>query len=516
MYCKTCGTLLQNGTCPKCGACGNGGGGSALAILAVIPAFLLALVFLIAPFFKTLLLSMKNYSPARGIFGSAWVGFQNFSKVTEGVYFSGLLGNTFLQGMLCLLAGAVVVFLLTGCAAFIKNKWLRCGFLSIILLPVILPMHLFVTKILPMAWLMSPAWYRLVPVLNEMLRIAPLAVLAGSFALSGGFAWKRVWFVTLCYAGLRLALLLFPDMQMQLATYNPAVYETADVLSTFSYRTGMMNADYSSGAAVYILQLVLNLLPWLAGCIGLLMITGSHGRTAQRLNSNQRAAVLPAGIIGASVLAIVVGVLLSLLATFFLRMECRVFGSILFSAACCLAAAVFALGLAYPMIAGNGMVSAVALVLGLFLLPLCSNWMGLSLHTREMQMINTLWGVLFQNATWGILAAFGLAAAADGRRELDGKAFALRILPPAIAFLGIGFCFFYTDAYLYPLLFLNDKTMYPLTMILREILVTGGAAMSAEPMPPALSRLLSLSYLVPAVVGLAGIWIGTLTIQKEK
>lgn len=508
MYCKTCGTPLQNGICPKCGA--GKSGGSALAILAAIPAFFMALFFLIVPFFKTLLLSVKHYSPAQGLLGSAWAGMQNFAKVASGAYFPKILGNSFMQGLLCLLAGAVVVFLLTCCAALIKNKWLRCGFLSVILLPVILPMHLFV-DILPQAWRMSPALYRLVPVLNEMLRIAPLAVLAGCFALSGSFSQKRVWFVTLCYIALRLVLFLFPDMQMQLATYNPVVYETADVFGTFTYRTGLVNADYSAGAAAYVLQVLLNLLPWLAGGALLLLVTKQRGDAAWQIGSVNQ----PVGILGGSVAAVVIGALLSFLATFFLRMEMHIFGSILFSFACCLAAAVFALGLAYPMLAGDRIISGIALAFGLVLLPLCSNWMGLYLHAREAGTINTLWGALFQNATWGIIAAFGFFVAAGGRHGLGGKTLALRLLAPGIAFLGIGFCFFFTDAYLYPMLFLSDRAMFPLTMVLREILLSGTAMMADGQLPSELAQLLQMSYVVPVVVGLAGIWLSALPIRKD-
>ncbi len=41
--------------------------------------------------------------------------------------------------------------------------------------------------------------------------------------------------------------------------YNGATYETADVISTYVYRRGLMEANYSYGAAVGIFQSVIAL-----------------------------------------------------------------------------------------------------------------------------------------------------------------------------------------------------------------------------------------------------------------
>ena len=42
--------------------------------------------------------------------------------------------------------------------------------------------------------------------------------------------------------------------------YNPAIYETADVLSTYVYRRGLIDADYSFATAVGVFQSVLSLI----------------------------------------------------------------------------------------------------------------------------------------------------------------------------------------------------------------------------------------------------------------
>ena len=42
--------------------------------------------------------------------------------------------------------------------------------------------------------------------------------------------------------------------------YNPAIYSTADVIQSFVYRRGILEADYSYAAAVGLLNSVINLL----------------------------------------------------------------------------------------------------------------------------------------------------------------------------------------------------------------------------------------------------------------
>ena len=40
--------------------------------------------------------------------------------------------------------------------------------------------------------------------------------------------------------------------------YNPSTYETADIISTFVYRKGLLNSEFSFGAAVSLLNSVIN------------------------------------------------------------------------------------------------------------------------------------------------------------------------------------------------------------------------------------------------------------------
>lgn len=52
--------------------------------------------------------------------------------------------------------------------------------------------------------------------------------------------------------------LLSANTEFILLTYNPAVYETADVIGTFVYRDGLLGGNFSSGTAVGIFTSVIN------------------------------------------------------------------------------------------------------------------------------------------------------------------------------------------------------------------------------------------------------------------
>ena len=49
------------------------------------------------------------------------------------------------------------------------------------------------------------------------------------------------------------------SFQKILLLYNPRIYETADVISTYVYRRGLLGQEYSFGAAVGLFNNLVNL-----------------------------------------------------------------------------------------------------------------------------------------------------------------------------------------------------------------------------------------------------------------
>ena len=84
--------------------------------------------------------------------------------------------------------------------------------------------------------------------------------------IDGAGRWKQAIHITLPSLSETIVILLIMRMGSLVAVgyhkiilmYNPAIYETADVISTFVYRRGLLEADYSYSSAVGLFNAVIN------------------------------------------------------------------------------------------------------------------------------------------------------------------------------------------------------------------------------------------------------------------
>src|SRR5699024_12440555 len=60
----------------------------------ILPAFLYFLIFKYFPMY-VIQISFKDFTPAEGIFNSAWIGFEHFTRFFESYYFWYLIKNKF-------------------------------------------------------------------------------------------------------------------------------------------------------------------------------------------------------------------------------------------------------------------------------------------------------------------------------------------------------------------------------------------------------------------------------------
>lgn len=128
---------------------------------------------------------------------------------------------------------------------------------------------------------MEPGWFRPVYVISEIWQqcgwgsIIYLAALAGvdsqlyeAAAIDGAGKWKQLIHVSIPGIApvisiqllLTVGKLLTVGYEKILLLYTGATYSTADVISTYVYRRGLMEANYSYGSAVSIFQAVMALI----------------------------------------------------------------------------------------------------------------------------------------------------------------------------------------------------------------------------------------------------------------
>lgn len=77
-----------------------------------LPAFLWMIFFVFVPFVSNVIMSLQDYSVSKGIFGSEFVGFDNYIFFFSMDGFWSLLGNTLLLNLLVLLIGFPAAILL--------------------------------------------------------------------------------------------------------------------------------------------------------------------------------------------------------------------------------------------------------------------------------------------------------------------------------------------------------------------------------------------------------------------
>ena len=128
-------------------------------------------------------------------------------------------------------------------------------------------------------FLAEPEWFRTIYIgsgiwqgvgWNSIIYIASLSQinteLYDAAKIDGAGRWKQVWHVTLpgivptiiIMLILRVGSIMTIGHEKVILLYNPAIYETADVISTYVYHKGLLESNFSFSAAVGLFNSVIN------------------------------------------------------------------------------------------------------------------------------------------------------------------------------------------------------------------------------------------------------------------
>ena len=111
---------------------------------------------------------------------------------------------------------------------------------------------------------------------NSIIYMAALASVDQEFyeaaTIDGANRWSQTLHVTLpCISStivitliLRLGSIMSIGFEKVILLYSPSTYQTADIISSFTYRRGLVEADYGFSAAVGLFNSVVNLVILLA------------------------------------------------------------------------------------------------------------------------------------------------------------------------------------------------------------------------------------------------------------
>lgn len=256
--------------------------------LMLLPMLVYYIVFVYKPIYG-LSVAFKDYNIYKGIADSPWVGLDNFIDFFSNPYFPRLLRNGLLINILSLIFGFPIPIILALMMNEIQNKKFRKTVQTLTYLPhfisVVVICGIVIRMLSPSGGLVNaiisvlggdkiyflskPEWFRPIYILMGIWKesgfgtIVFLAALSGidtqlydAAQIDGAGKWRQTLSVTLpgimptiiIMLIMRMGSMLDAGYESIILLYQPTTYETADVFSSFIYRAGLENAQFSMGA----------------------------------------------------------------------------------------------------------------------------------------------------------------------------------------------------------------------------------------------------------------------------
>ncbi len=247
------------------------------------------------------LMAFERYSPSKGLLGSDWVGLQHFKQFFASPSSTRIIWNTLRIGLYSLIAGFPIPIILAVAVNEVANKKFKKSvqmityapyFISTVVLVGILaqitdPRLGVLNKIIelfggdPINFMGNPKMFDHLYVwsgiwqgvgYNSVIYIAALAgvskELQEAAVVDGASRWKRIWHVDLPSIRPQIIILLIFSVGNVLNIGYEKIYlmqndlniQTLEVISTFVYKVGLVNADYGFSTAVGLFNAVISII----------------------------------------------------------------------------------------------------------------------------------------------------------------------------------------------------------------------------------------------------------------
>ncbi|MGO4545423.1 ABC transporter permease [Paenibacillus sp. 2TAB23] len=269
--------------------------------LMIVPGLIFIILFSYVPM-AGIAIAFQKFIPAKGLFGDQqWIGWDNFSYVLQLPSFTQVLLNTLLISSFKLILGLLVPLVFAILLNEVKNAVLKRTVQTTIYLPYFLswvvlggilidilsPSGGIVNGLLEsmglpkIFFLGDNNWFPFTLVGSDVWKnfgygtIVYLAAITGidpglyeAATIDGANRWRKVWHITL--PGMRMVIVLLSVLSLgQLLNagfdqvfnlYSPQVYESGDILDTFVYRIGLLDAQYGVATAVGFFKSIVSLI----------------------------------------------------------------------------------------------------------------------------------------------------------------------------------------------------------------------------------------------------------------
>ncbi|MCL6661990.1 ABC transporter permease [Paenibacillus polymyxa] len=264
----------------------------------MIPVIGYYLIFHYGPMYGAII-AFKDYSPMKGILGSDWVGLKHFEEFFNSYYFLRVLKNTLLISLYTLVFEFPAPIILALLINEVRKRTFKRVVQTITYMPYFISLVVIcgiitdftnadglINRLIMMlgydgqAMLQKPELFRPIYVLSEIWQrigwesIIYIAALMSidleqyeAAKIDGASRLKQMFHITLpgllpiitIMFILRMGNMLNVGFEKIILLYNPVTYETADVISSFVYRKGLLEFGWSYSSAVGLFNSVINL-----------------------------------------------------------------------------------------------------------------------------------------------------------------------------------------------------------------------------------------------------------------
>lgn len=264
----------------------------------LLPALIYFLIFHYGPMYGVQI-AFKKYMPSLGITGSQWVGFTHFKKFFNSYYFKDLIKNTLCISIYELILGFPMPIILALVFNELKNGFFKKFAQTVTYAPhfisTVVIVGMLVSFLSPstgvinhiiaglggnrQAFLEDPKWFKTIYVLSGIWQntgwntIIYMSALAGvnpelheAAAIDGASRFQRLVYINLPALIPTMIILLIMNFgsimsmgyEKILLMQNPLNIASSNVISTFTYQQGLIDANYSYAAAVGLFNAAIN------------------------------------------------------------------------------------------------------------------------------------------------------------------------------------------------------------------------------------------------------------------
>jgi len=265
--------------------------------LAILP-LLFFLIFRYLPMLGNVI-AFRRFRPGGSIFGERWVGLRYVRLFLDDPSFWDAFTNTLIIGALtlavCFPLPIVLALMLNEVRTRVLKRFVQSvsylpHFISVVIVAAMVMQFLSIDGTInqlvrffggeAVPYLQRPDWFRTIYVSSEawqtvgwgtILYLAALTTidedLYEAARIDGASRWRQTWHVTL--PGIRPTMMtllilntgtfLAVGFEKILLLYNPLTYPTADVVSTYLYRVGIVSGNFSYAAAIGLFEAVIGL-----------------------------------------------------------------------------------------------------------------------------------------------------------------------------------------------------------------------------------------------------------------